>query len=221
MISDPYKVLGVSPTASEDDITKAYRQLAKKYHPDLNPGNDAAAKKMSEINAAYEQIKSGNINPTGTAGYGYGGAGGYRSAQGGAYNPFEEFFRNNGGAWTYSTGQNQGDRYASVINAINMGQYAKALQLLSAMPERNARWYYYSALSNQGVGNKVTALNHIKTAIQMDPTNYEYQRVLNQMQGNGRAYNTQRQAYSSPISSISKICFGLCLLRFCCGGTFC
>ena len=58
MISDPYKVLGVSPTASEQEIAKAYRKLAKKYHPDLNPGDEEAAKKMSEINAAYEQIKS-------------------------------------------------------------------------------------------------------------------------------------------------------------------
>lgn len=60
MISDPYKVLGVPPTATEDEIKKAYRKLAKKHHPDLNPGNAEAARRMSEINAAYEQIKSGN-----------------------------------------------------------------------------------------------------------------------------------------------------------------
>lgn len=58
-MSDPYKVLGVNPGATEAEITKAYRKLAKKYHPDLNPGDAAAAKKMSEINEAYEQIKNG------------------------------------------------------------------------------------------------------------------------------------------------------------------
>ena len=57
MIEDPYKVLGVSPDASDEEIKRAYRRLAKKYHPDLNPGDKVAAQKMQEVNAAYEQIK--------------------------------------------------------------------------------------------------------------------------------------------------------------------
>ena len=58
MTKDPYQVLGVSPGASDDDIAKAYRKLAKTYHPDVNHGSPEAAAKMSEINAAYERIKS-------------------------------------------------------------------------------------------------------------------------------------------------------------------
>ena len=54
MMMDPYKVLGISPGASEEEIKKAHRRLAKKYHPDINPGNAAAAEKMNEINAAYD-----------------------------------------------------------------------------------------------------------------------------------------------------------------------
>ena len=56
MITDPYKVLGVSPDASDEEIKQAYRNLAKKYHPDRNPGDQEAARKMQEINAAYDQI---------------------------------------------------------------------------------------------------------------------------------------------------------------------
>ena len=51
-MSDPYQVLGVSPDATDEEIKQAYRRLAKKYHPDLNPGDEEAARKMQEINAA-------------------------------------------------------------------------------------------------------------------------------------------------------------------------
>jgi len=56
-MTDPFKVLGVSPDAGEEEITKAYRSLARRYHPDVNPGDVSAERKMKEINAAYEQIK--------------------------------------------------------------------------------------------------------------------------------------------------------------------
>lgn len=50
---------------------------------------------------------------------------------------------------------------------------------------RNARWYYYSAAANQGIGNNVTAMEHAKQAVSMEPDNYEYQMLLQQLQGNG------------------------------------
>ncbi|NCC69856.1 MAG: J domain-containing protein, partial [Clostridia bacterium] len=77
-MNDPYKILGVSRDASDEDIKAAYRTLAKKYHPDHNPGNTAAAKKMNEINAAYDAIKSGDAK--------YGTSGSYSYNPGGAWN---------------------------------------------------------------------------------------------------------------------------------------
>ena len=73
MVQDPYKVLGVAPDASDEEIKKAYRDLTKKYHPDLHPDDKDAAQKMNDINAAYDQIKNGSIpsqNPYGSQGYG-------------------------------------------------------------------------------------------------------------------------------------------------------
>jgi len=99
-MTDPYSVLGVSRTATDDEIKKAYRKLAAKYHPDLNPGDKLAENKMQEVNNAYELIKDirsgkksesaayGNQNQNygGNPGYGYGGywyGGSYGPAQNG------------------------------------------------------------------------------------------------------------------------------------------
>ncbi len=88
---DPYEVLGVPRGASDEEVSKAYRELAKKYHPDLNPGDEVAAQKMSEINDAYDRIKRGNTatNPfSGSSPYGS-GSGGYQTGTDG----FDDFYR--------------------------------------------------------------------------------------------------------------------------------
>ena len=68
MVADPYKVLGVSRDASDEEIKKAYRELTKKYHPDLNPGDEHAAQMMNDVNAAYDQIKNGTAQQQYAAG---------------------------------------------------------------------------------------------------------------------------------------------------------
>ena len=88
-MKDPYSTLGVSKSASEDEIKSAYRKLAKQYHPDLNPGNKEAESKMKDINAAYETLgdpqKKANFDRFGSAngmGGGFGGAGGFQGFEG-------------------------------------------------------------------------------------------------------------------------------------------
>src|ERR1700730_8363900 len=56
LAADPYTTLGVKKDATEDDIQKAYRRLAKKLHPDLNPGNKTAEEKFKEVTAAYDLL---------------------------------------------------------------------------------------------------------------------------------------------------------------------
>ena len=58
MAKNPYTVLGVSETATDEEIRAAYRKLAKQYHPDLNPNDPEAARRMNDVNVAYDQIKT-------------------------------------------------------------------------------------------------------------------------------------------------------------------
>jgi curved DNA-binding protein CbpA len=90
MVRDPYKVLGVAPGASDEEIKKAYRTLAKKYHPDLNPGDEVAAERMNEVNAAYDILTkphtaryASGYGPGSSRGSSYGtGTDGYYSSTG-------------------------------------------------------------------------------------------------------------------------------------------
>lgn len=218
-MTDPYKVLGVSPSASMEEITKAYRRLAKKYHPDVNPGDEEAAKKMSEINAAYEQIKSGNAYQNNSSG-GYSsqtsyGPGNNSSEQ---YDPFSGFNPFGGfGPFGNTQQRQESAEFEPVKRYLNAGYYAEALNALSYINNRSAQWYYYSAIANLGLGNKVTALSHAKTAVQMEPNNLQYQLLLNQIQNGGRVYQQYSQNYGMPVVNLSNLCWGLCLARLFCG----
>ena len=220
MVEDPYKVLGLNPGASDEEVKKAYRRLAKKYHPDRNPGDPVAAKKMQEVNAAYEQIKNPSAGQS-AGGYGgqqsYGGYGGFYG-----YGPF-------GGSWE-RTGHRQqrhqeyaGDQYQqAAYNYILYGKYREALNALENSPEKDARWYYLSALANDGLGNQVTALEHIRRAVSMDPGNAEYLQTLEDIQNGGAAY--RRHAGSFRGFQLHGAWWQLCLCwaaqLFCCRGRF-
>ena len=211
MIDDPYKVLGVSPNASDEEIKKAYRRLAKKYHPDLNPGDETAAKKMQEVNAAYDRIKNPEKARQGTQGS-YGG-----------YSQYDPFGFGGYQQRSYADAE-YGDNYQkAAYNYIRFGRYREALNSLNNATERNARWYYLSALANDGLGNQVTALEHIRKAVSMEPDNYTYLQTLEDIENGGASYRQQAGNFrtfhmgGSPFASLL-LCW--CLQLFCCRGRF-
>ena len=120
-MSDPYKVLGISPDASDDEVKAAYRKLAKKYHPDNyvnNPLSDLAEEKMREINEAYDQIQSMRVSGQHSGGQNYKGS-------------------------SYSGGYSSGN-YADIRRLINLNKIIEADELLEGIPQRSrdAEWFY-------------------------------------------------------------------------------
>ena len=201
MIDDPYRVLGVSRDASDEEIKQAYRRLAKKYHPDLNPGDQEAARRMQEVNAAYEQIKNPEKAQPQPSGYGYDPFGSYRQQ---------------------SYAERGDDQYQqAAAQYIRFNRFREALNTLENSVQRDARWYYLSALANDGLGNQVTAMEHIRRAVSMDPGNPEYLNALNRMEHGGADYR-QTAGNFRGFSMGGDPCMNLCLCYlvnlFCCGG---
>ena len=157
-MSDPYKVLGVSPSATDEQVKEAYRNLAKKYHPDQyaeSPLKELADEKMKEINESYDAITAQRK------------AGGQRGYAAGGYNP---------------VGNNAASGFRDVRSLIMAGRIADAEQILNGVPpeRRNAEWYFLKGSVLYRRGWLEEAKDHFSRACQMDPGNGEYSAALNQ-----------------------------------------
>ena len=165
MRKNPYEVLGVSPSASDDEIKKAYRELSRKYHPDANINNplaDLAAEKFKEVQEAYDTIMR---ERTSGSGYSYGYGSGYGNSYGNGY-----------------TGGQIDPRLQAAANYINSRRYREALNTLDQVNERSGMWYYLSSCANAGCGNNILARDHAAQAVNMEPGNPQYRQLLNQLE---------------------------------------
>lgn len=226
-MQDPYRVLGVSPNASEDEIKKAYRTLAKKYHPDVNNGSAQAEARMKEVNEAYSQVmKMRREGTTGNASYGQGASG-----SSGYGNPYSGFYGSGygyGGQGGYSQGgYGQSSRSSDPLlsaarNYVRSAHYREALNVLEGIRERSAEWYYLSGEANLGLGNRVAALNYARQAVSMDPNNFEYRSLLSRLEGNSSSYHTNGSPFNAQQficrSPLSMCCLMSLLCNCCCGG---
>ncbi len=241
---DPYAVLGVARNASEEDIKKAYRNLSRRYHPDANvnnPNKAQAEEKFKQIQSAYQQIMkertegySGGYGGYGSYGYGqgsssYGNTGSYSGNSRGfeyGYDDFGPFGAFGGYRSTGSqTGYEEDPRLRAAGNYIRSGYYKEARTTLDGMEEnlRNARWYYYSAIAHSGLRNTVSALEHAKRAAALEPNNFEYRQLLEQLQNGSSWYSQRQSSYGYGQSRAGTICMRICIanmiLNLCCGGS--
>lgn len=200
-MKNPYEVLGVSYNASDEEIKKAYRTLSRKYHPDANvnnPNKAQAEERFKEVQQAYDDIMRDRQRGSGTGAYQNANQGGYQEQ--------------NGSGYTYESDP----QLQRVLQMIQLHRYLEAISILNQMPQRNGRWYYYSAVANAGIGNGLTALQHIRMAVQLEPSNEEYRRVLEQMEGPSSWYQDMGKGYSVTNITPLACCSTLCLLNACC-----
>lgn len=202
MIEDPYKVLGLEQDASPDDVKKAYRKMAKLYHPDLHPNDPDIHDKMNAINEAYDML----TNPAKYT---------VKKAQEEAQNAPEqtEVVRDYGAAAAAQSKAiprpvvlpDDSPEIAQVVNHLNNNQFQIAIDVLTQIPSagRNARWYYLSALAHQMNGNSITAADHMQKACQMDPKNQAYMNLLFQFQNANQSYGKNTKGF--PISPLIPI----------------
>lgn len=165
-MKDPYSILGVSKNATDDEIKNAYRELARKYHPDNyqdNPLSDLAADKMKEINEAYDAI----VN-----------------SRRGRQNTYDSGFNQSGNS-----------SFPEVRSLIAQNRLEQAQEVLDGVPigNRNAEWYFLNGTVLYRRGWFDQAYTSFATACRMDPSNPEYRNAFNRAQGQAnQGYNPYR-----------------------------
>lgn len=189
-MQNPYEVLGIQPTATDDEVKAAYRELAKKYHPDNysnNPLSDLAEEKMQEINEAYDAIIR-------------------MRKQGGSAN----------GKTGYS--QNGSSRYTDIRNLIRTGRTIDAEALLDGIPapSRDAEWYFLKGSVLYKKGWLEEAYSNISTAVRMDPANAEYQQAMKQLDLQRRTGGYRVSPMPQGGCSACDVCNSLICADCCC-----
>jgi len=200
-MTDPYKVLGVSRDASDDEIKKVYRELARKYHPDNyanNPLSDLVEEKMKEINEAYDEIQRQRAQKSSDSSQGSAGSAGH----------------------TYS------GEYRVIRELINDGSYADADLMLDSIAhsDRNAEWNFLKGCVLYQRGWFHDAQKLFETACYLDPTNQEYREALLKVMSTSSEFSRGYHTINDHSCSLCQIC-GACacaeLLCKCCGGNIC
>ncbi|MBO4914930.1 MAG: J domain-containing protein [Oscillospiraceae bacterium] len=194
-MSDPYKVLNISPSATDDEVKHAYRELARKYHPDNyqnNPLADLAQEKMKEINEAYDLIQKQRKS---------GSSSSYRRE---SYEDGQHYERR------YSSGNT--DLYQARV-AISRGDITQAERILNSMQDRGAEWNYLMGIVFSRRGWMDEAKRCLENACRMDPTNDEYRDALNMFASSG--YHPEGYRGVRTMNYDKDVCSKLCSAGCC------
>lgn len=212
MYKDPYQVLGLSPDSTSDEVKKKYRTLVKQYHPDLHPDDAEAAEKMSEINAAYERINSGDVYNNNNYSQPSSGS---RTAPSGSYtdngttyyyrySDMEDIFRTFFGSFDFSgfsSNQNINEEYQRIEMYLSRGDYYHAIDILGRINVRDAKWNYYAARACEEAGRFTEAFVYAQNAYCSEPGNMEYKRLYEQIDSIVRNENKRKNRVRKVFSA--------------------
>ena len=200
-MKDPYSILGVSPGASDEEVKTAYRNLARRYHPDndddSNPLKELAKEKMQEINAAYDEIQRDRTS-TGSS-------------------------NNSDNSYRYSSSGASAGIYATIRQKINERKYREAEDLLGSVGEfdRTADWHFLNSVCLMQRGKTADAMRELEIACSMDPSNAEYQKAKEMFNTAGSRYGSTyygegQRRYRSQSDEACDCCMNLICLDCLC-----
>ena len=205
-MTDPYRVLNIPPTATDEEVKKAYRELARKYHPDNynnNPLADLAQEKMKEINEAYDTITK------------------LRSGQGGSCGagPSRPYGSQSAYSWTYASSarQEESAAFRQVRAAIDRGDLSAAEHVLEIISDRGGEWHFLKGVIYCRRGWLEEWLRCCETACQLSPENMEYRQLLERLRS--RTQRAYRPEGYPPVFTTSCVDTGFCrwmLCSYCC-----
>ena len=167
---NPYEVLGVKPSDNDETIKKAYRELVKKYHPDRykdNPLEDLAKEKLQAINEAYDKITKERAGRSSSAGSSY---------------------QNTGYSGT-------GSRFSNVRSLIHQRRFSEAEAALNQSNDGSAEWHFLIGVIYMNKGWHFEGIQHLQTAVNMDPSNMEYRNMLNSVANRQQTYQQTGNTY--------------------------
>lgn len=215
-MKNPYSVLGVEPTATDEEIKAAYRALARKYHPDKYQDSDLAemaGEKMKEINAAYEAIQEmragGGANHYQQDGYN-GHHGNYQGNHNGGNSGYQQ--------WQPYSSSDPQSFYIQVRQYINAGHVSAAEQMLMTVPpnERGAEWNFLMGSVCYYKRFYVDAQNYFDTACAMDPNNMEYRNARDRLRNSGGGQFQGHRGGGGMSCSICDVCTAIWCMDVCC-----
>ena len=207
MIDNPYKVLGLEEGASEEDVKKAYRRMARVYHPDLHPDDPEANQKMNEINEAYDAL----TNPEK-----YAARRAMKEAQeDGNWETVSDYGMEQMAIARPTVLEEDSAEIRQVVDYINAGQAQNATDILTQIPStgRNARWYYLSALAHYVDDRYVQAAEQMERAVHLEPTNRMYQQLVLQFRRVGQVQEKGAGGFVFNFKTMIYIFFGCFFLR--------
>lgn len=206
-MNDPYQILGVSESASDEEVKKAYRELARKYHPDNyhdNPLADLAQEKMKEINAAYEEITRKRSGGGSSGASGYGG--------------YQHYGRQSYDGQQYRSGSSSVLQQVRI--AIQNGDISRAEALLANYSDHNAEWNFLRGAVCYRRGWMDEAKRYYQTACQMEPGNAEYRQALEFMEtGTKTSYRPGGVTFGTDLCG-GNVCLPLCCAYSLCPGGY-